>query len=608
MQFQARTFVDFFVVSGYLIGAFALLGAPVKLLLRSLGSNVGRAAPAPTLGLATVILASWYWALPGGGTKPLSWILLAASGAVVATWLVGRIVTGRGLIDLVRAPHVRERAALAAICFAGISCVMIANQTQLFTRDRFTVLSAGNNDAASYAFISQQLLDDGPESPGPIIGYDAGHRSLGFSNGALSALASSASVTGQDVWRVMEPSMFVTLVLGAYATALLLREIFGRLHLVAVGIASVAGFSVIYTGYLVSNWFYAQLLGIMLVTTVTTIIFRAVRSPARKDQLAAVALVGLILAAGLAVYPHMVVMGTIALLPISAVAHDSWSGLARRGISTALVFGAGLLLAVVVAPGLTSDAIDITRELEGVEAGWPLPAIFPTEMLGFQTSVVATQSWITVGASALLLTGLVVLGIVVWRRGLGAKVLPLLVAVAIPVVSYTVVYHREGGPTYRQWKWVTFFIPLFVAATLALVALVAFTWARRPQLGTRVGYSLLVTHVGVTGFVFAAGAGFPLRTPPVEMLSVTPDQIDLGVNPLLDDVDVIHVNTAPYWETMWVAYFLRDKRLSLGPLTYYAVAPPAGDWYLERNDQPVPPGADAIPLNTTYRLTHIPHP
>ena len=53
-------------------------------------------------------------------------------------------------------------------------------------------------------------FDEGPKEDGPIVGYDAGLRQTGFSNGAYDVLAASGSVTGADVWKVMQPTMFVT--------------------------------------------------------------------------------------------------------------------------------------------------------------------------------------------------------------------------------------------------------------------------------------------------------------------------------------------------------------------------------------------------------------
>src|SRR5438477_1400234 len=218
MQFHIRTLFDYGVITVYLLAIFALIGAPVKLLLRAVGVNVGRMVPAPVIGLALVVVVSWYWATPLGGTKPVPRLLLLI--AVLAT--VGVVAAQRNERPLRRAVadiEVRALVVMGALCFSGLALVMVVNDTQLFTRDYFTVVTLGNNDAPSYALISQQLLDD-PREPGNIAGFDAGARSLGFSGGACAVLAAAASMTGLDVWRVMNPMMLVTLTLGAYSPAI----------------------------------------------------------------------------------------------------------------------------------------------------------------------------------------------------------------------------------------------------------------------------------------------------------------------------------------------------------------------------------------------------
>ena len=68
----------------------------------------------------------------------------------------------------------------------------------------------------------------------------------------------------------------------------------------------------------------------------------------------------------------------------------------------------------------------------------------------------------------------------------------------------------------------------------------------------------------------------------------------------------LHLNTGPYWETMWAAYFLRAVPVTLEADSYYPKTPATGPWYLERNDRPLTPGAEATRLNDTYRLVKMP--
>jgi len=226
-------------------------------------------------------------------------------------------------------------------------------------------------------------------------------------------------------------------------------------------------------------------------------------------------------------------------------------------------------------------------------------------MLGFQTSVDTTHSWATLVVSALLILALVGCAVLAWRHGLGASIAPLGAAIAIILVSYAVIYQDEGGPTYRQWKWITFFIPLFVASTLAIVVIACFSAVRHPRFWRRVGYGLIGAQMGIA-VVLAGGEAFPLGAQADHYLSVTLDQVDLRSNPRLASTEVLNLDTQPYWETMWLAYFLRDKQLTLAPPTYYPTSPPRGRWYIERTGSLTTAGAQVTPLNSTYRLVRVP--
>jgi hypothetical protein len=601
MQLHIRTLFDYGAITVYLLALFALIGAPVKLALRLGGVSVGRMVPAPVIGLALIVGVSWYWATPFGGTKPVARLLLVVA-AVALALIVVACRKSRPLRSLFVDAEVRALAGMGALCFAGLALVMVINDTQLFTNNHFTVLTLGNNDAPSYALMGQQLLDE-PREAGNIVGYNAGARSLGFSGGAYAALAGAASLTGLDVWRVMNPMLLVVCALGAYSLALLVRRSLSRRHATLAAGAAVVGFSVFYVAYLVAQWFFAQLLGMAFVFAVIGVVYDTVRSRSHRDSAGGVVLASLLLAAGLSIYPHMTMAGSAVLLPIVALASSPAATL-RRAVHTGIVFGAACLVAGAAVPGVVRDAIDITRDLKNEEAGWSLPSIFPSEMLGFQSVSTGPQGWLTVAVSVAIVLGLFGAAVFVWRRTRNEAVLAFVGAIVLALATYVAVYQQEGGPTYRQWKWVTFFIPIFVASAIVLVGLTVVSLRGRAALLQRAGPGAFAVYVAIV-LLFSSGAGFPL-SPPAAYFKLTADQINLQYDDRLAELPSLHVNTGPYWETMWIVYFLRDVPVTLQPDSYYPKTPAQGPWYLERNDQPLAPGAEATPLNGTYRLVKMP--
>jgi hypothetical protein len=273
-------------------------------------------------------------------------------------------------------------------------------------------------------------------------------------------------------------------------------------------------------------------------------------------------------------------------------------------LRAALAFAGALLVAVALGPGLVRAAIEITRDLSEVGAGWPLPGVLPTDMLGFQSSEVATRTPVTVAVSVGVVGALVAVAVALWRRRLAPLVLPLLAGIASILVTYGLAYQREGGPTYRQFKWVSFFTPTFVVFALALVALGVRELARRWPSAWGAGGAALAGYTAVV-LTLASGAGFPLRISS-GYLQVSLDQINLGHDQRVSSLPSVHVNLPAYWETMWAVYFLRDVPITIANPSYYATSAPApGSWALERNDAPVSPDAEQIQLNATYRLVRL---
>ena len=218
---------------------------------------MARMVPAPVIGLAIVVVVSWYWATPLGGTKPVARLLVVIA-AVALLAIIGIQRRERPLRRMLADTEVHALAVVGALCFAGMALVMVVNDTQLFTRDYFTVVTLGNNDAPSYALIAQQLLDD-PRDAGNIAGFrcQAHDRSVSPVARAPCSRARRRSPV-RDVWHVMNPMMLVVVTLGAYSLALLVRRMLSRRHALLAAGAAVVGFSVLYVAYLVAQWFFAQ--------------------------------------------------------------------------------------------------------------------------------------------------------------------------------------------------------------------------------------------------------------------------------------------------------------------------------------------------------------
>ena len=186
-----------------------------------------------------------------------------------------------------------------------------------------------------------------------------------------------------------------------------------------------------------------------------------------------------------------------------------------------------------------------------------------------------------------------------WWRG-WRPVEGLLVAIAVILISYLLVYIREDGASYRQWKWITSFVPLYVAAVLAVVVgVIDRAWHGVPARSRAAG--VLLAFVGLTVYV-ASPTSMGLTA--TSYVSLNLDQITIGESPALEGVTNLHIDAAPYWESMWLTYFLRDKTLTIQNPTYYPISPPAGDLWIQRIDSgPPAEGFETVAeFDATYRL------
>ena len=217
----------------------------------------------------------------------------------------------------------------------------------------------------------------------------------------------------------------------------------------------------------------------------------------------------------------------------------------------ALVVGGGAAVAVVIAPVLVSLGLKTAMSRGTVAAGWPLPGFLPVELMGFMRQVTPHPSIARVGWSVLIL-GVFIACAWLARGTHRIAVRFSVTAAALILVSYLLLYHREAGPTYRQWKWITFFQPLFVALVLVVILLgVEVVLGRRWH-----GPTAAVVCAGALAFAVIVstntgdGPGTAQRDHR-QLLVADRDDIDLRTNPALRDVDQLNIAVGPYWDSMW---------------------------------------------------------
>jgi len=151
-------------------------------------------------------------------------------------------------------------------------------------------------------------------------------------------------------------------------------------------------------------------------------------------------------------------------------------------------------------------------------------------------------------------------------------------------VSYRFVYQFEGY-SYRQWKWVSFFQPMLSTAMVALVCAGVLVLVSHYELSRHTPVIVGVVAAAVwIGFLTARA--HTLTGIDARWATASPELVgleDVGASHLRE----VNVDLAPYWETMWGAYFVAPVPSRLAQESYYGLAPQTARWTV-RNTKPGP--------------------
>lgn len=587
---------EFAVACVLVAGGLILIGYPLKaFLLDSPGQR--SAVPSLVIGMAVVQFVTWYWLRTGAAgikTPVAALVVIGAIASVVA-------LVRRGV------PWANRDQLAPGIAAVGAAIVFFVVYASVFDLPFHTTSSLGNNDAVSYSVVAQHMVDRGFDDPGQVSNLGSYAQTDGF--GTTVILAAASAGTGIGTWKLTNPLMFILVVLGAATLARLLRDLFPDAP-VQAGLAAVAGCCAFLFFYIVGQFFLGQILAMAVAPILGTVALRARDCASVRNGIRLAASIGIVVLVFESHYLHMLVPA-VGLFGAAALASSAVSrGAFKRAFPKLLaICGAGALAAMVVMPDLTWQSIRRARDFSTVEAGWSLPGLLPSELAGalHGTPTLPVHGTGGYAASAMLLLGFLTALIAVRRTRL-AGALFAATAVALILLSYLGVWMLEGV-SYRQWKWVTYFQPLFASLVFMVVA-VALT-DRAVANRVRFAVPAACVSLGALAAVILAVSGMahtPTRPPYVPppqtdqaFTYVDPELSNLAVNPVLADMRDINVDVAPYWETMWAVYFLREHQVTLQSAAYWASGPPTAPWTLASStDQLTSPTFKGV--NKRFRL------
>jgi hypothetical protein len=284
----------------------------------------------------------------------------------------------------------------------------------------------------------------------------------------------------------------------------------------------------------------------------------------------------------LSTYAHMLVLGApLFVLPVVLDRRPGERPLVRvrRGLRITVLTVVSISAAYIIVPVWFGHTLDLIRRNSDITAGWPLPGFSPDEVLGFMRTVTPKPSsarvvWSLVSVAVIALSALFV------RTSHRRLVRYFAIFVGLVALSYVAVYWREGGPSYRQWKWITFFEPAVVVLALTVVVV-----ALEGLIALRTSRTKGIAVTAALGFAVVASANSASRTgngPGVlrDWLFVSPAHYGLSTDPLLKTIPAVNINMSTAWENMWAVYFMPNKTLYMRGLSYYPISNPLAEWTL----------------------------
>jgi hypothetical protein len=451
-------------------------------------------------------------------------------------------------------------------------------------------ISSWNNDVVSYGIAAKHISENGFENVGTIAGTHLGQTVRSDVIGAYSVVAFLS-----DLYQIKIDDLFLPVLGGAFLLLVLATKhaleciINGRL---ATATLSVFPVTIPVVAYLGSCYFFSQILsmaiGISLIAPVFLNKEKLLSGQSRLDFI-----FGSVLVAGLFLtYPQYAPVALTFMTFGSFQFHALRRSLRRvMVILVQFVFGS-----VLIAPQL-HIAFERTISLAGNSAaGWPMPWVSPVGLLGLQENIFSNPSLFQLLLSILLIVFLL--------RSYSAKIgkdvkhgvqLGLLI-----LVVYGFVLFEKGSSSYVQFKWISWFAPLFFAVILVRIYRVRDFNKQRTPLRFFLSFLTMTMVFNVyKQNSFNSAENAVARVP-------TDDMKNLATSNVLNNIDNLNIKTGAFHESMWPVFFINDTKVSLLDNTYFNPSQPVAAPTLVNSNYSTLAGVSRIPVNDSYDVVSFP--
>jgi hypothetical protein len=575
----------------------------------------------PIIGYCLLISVGWYfYHLNFKGTDDYYyWILLTSLLFLIAALI--KIWKQRILTNLF------SRELIIPILISVIVFLSVAVPS--LRQERMTSSVIGNNDIAQYA-LDSKIVKELPKDDWhntifqvvePILG--------GFMNTAFFC-----SVVKLDPYQVQNISLYIFFIISLLLTYILGREFFNYSSFASNVIILLYGLNSV-SYYVIYNGFENQVIAVPLMLMILLSNVAIIRANRFEDRIRYLPFLCLAVSGLSLNYSHMLVI--IYGLVIPYVLVSSWkNGKVAKILNWAAINCIAALIIVCLYPQRLQMIASETFSRGSEIRGWYMPLTTPDKLYGVASylspSILIVTIAVTIFLVVLIISGFIKLYRKDIENFLFSSTLLLLIfigALILSLLNMNIPKANHGGfGGYKQFKLISFFIPVILLTSFALFRDMTFNIRNlgiRSNLFHRVKSSFEYLKIRrntlslllIAGLIIATSisAGAMIYTSTKNSMAIPSATIDLQGIRNFQEIKSINIpagESGSYWDIMWEAYFLFPKKLFFEQSTYYASSPLDGEWFLIRNAKESTEKVlsvlrkidrNAILINSTYALS-----
>jgi len=537
-------------------------------------------------GLAVVQFICWYrLSFLGGGIG-------STLDLLISLFLIVGIVLGIVNLRNIR-NTIKSNYGLLLTLAAG-TVVFLIQWYPLFKMG-FLTATGTNADVSSYALVAQHIEQHSFNEIGKISLDKFTTLPKQDVSGAYFFIALARHATRTQYYEVLIPALGAAQLMLTHALYKLLKT-FVKLPTVLLALLSIFPQTTFMSRYVSGNYFLAQILatGAMVLLLGVFLEMKSFSSQKGIDSFRFLHWGVIPLIVLLLTYPHMafVVPPLLVIIVFPSVPKVNKVAFIR---SVSIVG----FLSITLLFGKFTVAFDRMKDLalDSVN-GWPLPGILPSQLLGVQWSALRTPSVRDVFFSVVLVV-IFLCSLIINKTS--TQFFPSVSVLFWTGITY-VYFYFSSGPSYRQWKWITFFEPIVVVALLLPIfyTLIAKIGPQKygPLVLSLVLSVFMVGNVARTFDYSSEITAWPLV--------VTKKISSLANEQDLKKISELNIKSGAYLGSMWPAYFVPSRSVNILDDSYFTATEPLKAPTLVSENFLVGPGVRFKTLDSGFKLIEFP--